>query len=61
MVQDQVERFRTGEVGILQMWTQIDDRLDRALRGEDPQDPFEDDKAERRVPPLARKNGSVAD
>jgi hypothetical protein len=51
MIQEQIKRFGSGQIGITQMWTEIDSYLEHSLDGEDPHDPFEEDKAERRVLP----------
>jgi hypothetical protein len=50
MMKGQLSLFQSGAIGIDEMWDRIDQRMDRASQGEEP-DPYEDDKAERRVLP----------
>lgn len=47
MVNEQLNRFRTGEMDLDAMWASIETNLSRGRN--DDVDPFDDDKAERRT------------
>ena len=51
MVRGQLIQFQSGQIDTLTMWDRIEQNLERALKGEDVIDPYEDDKAERRIMP----------
>lgn len=61
MVKQELLGFQNGEIGLDAMWDRIDSGLLnlRKSRSEAP-DPYEDDKAERRVVPRHLGNGSTA-
>lgn len=61
MVKQQLLGFQNGEMSINDMWERIDSGLLnlRKTRSESP-DPFEDDKAERRVVPHHLGNATAA-
>lgn len=48
MVNSQVERFRTGEIDLTDMWDLIDKDIERS-RKEEVFDPFDDDKTDART------------
>lgn len=49
LVAEQVEKFRSGEINLLTMWETIENQLDDLAA-----DPYDDDKAERRVLPRVK-------
>ncbi len=54
MVNAQIERFRTGELDLSQMWSVIDEKFGQSPREEGIGDPFDDDKTDRRLPLLSQ-------
>ncbi len=48
MVNSEIERFRTGEITLTDMWDVIDKNIERTKSGEEIFDPFDDDKADAR-------------
>ncbi len=57
MVRTQLTRFQNGEICLSAMWDQIESNLAAKLHGEEQPDPFEDDKAERRIHPSRYTSG----
>jgi hypothetical protein len=51
MANEQLTLFQKGEMGLIAMWDKIENNLAATLRSDEHPDPFEDDKAERRIRP----------